>query len=73
MMKMRGSHGCSQRRTLEMVEQTGLSHVILPRGHTRLRLHSASASCMINLAARSRKGNGLVTCFSSRILPSGVS
>lgn len=35
--------------------------------------HSASASCMINLAARSKKGNGLVTCFSSRILPSGVS
>lgn len=34
---------------------------------------SASASCMINLAAMSRNGNGLVTSFSSSKSPSGVS
>lgn len=72
-MQMRLSQGCSQSRTVELPEQTGRSRAILSKGQMEWRLHSASASCMINLAARSRKGNGLVTCFSSRILPSGVS
>lgn len=34
-MKMRLSHGCNQHTTLEMLEQTGLTHVILSEEHAK--------------------------------------